>query len=362
MTEIIGKLFGSRGLGEVVPPVIPVSGGFMHKMYKVSAGGKLYAVKHLNSEIMKRPGVMENYEKAEKLEKVLEENNIPIVPALTVNNVKMQEQDGEYFYIFNWQEGSITDWNAITIEQCRKAGNIQGKIHAIDYSGSLSEKNTECTANAAHTESAENVEDIEYARLIEDTEKNGSEIDTPDFNALIEEVKAQNSEIYPVLAENESLLKYAVEQMVSARKKLPDIESIIDDDMDPKNVMWYNGKPVVIDLECLDLGNPVSSVIQLSLQWAGVTTCSFDPEKMKAFYEGYRAAYDNGFRNYAEVFGLAYTWVEWLEYNIVRALGKCEDEDERCLGVSEVKNTVARIKYIRDIEESVKKLMCEMFI
>ena len=333
MTEIIGKLFGSRGLGEVISPVIPVSGGFMHKMYKVCAGGKLYAVKHLNSEIMKRPGVMENYEKAEKLERVLEKNSIPIVPALIINNVKMQEQDGEYFYIFNWQEGSITDWNAITIEQCRKAGNIQGKIHAIDYSDPESTKNTEVSEN---------------------TEQ---ESDIPDFKALTLEAKAQDNEIYPHLAENESLLKYAVEQMVSARKKLPDIETIIDDDMDPKNVMWYNDDPVVIDLECLDHGNPVSSVIQLSLQWAGVTTCSFDPEKMKAFFEGYHEAYDNGFRNYAEAFGLAYTWVEWLEYNIGRALGKCADEDERCLGVSEVKNTVARIKYIRDIEESVKMLM-----
>ena len=325
MTEKIKKLFESRGLGNDVSPIVPVSGGFMHKMYKVNAGGKFYAVKHLNSEIMKRPGVKGNYEKAENLETILEDNNIPIVPALTINNVKMQEQDGEYYYIFDWQEGSITDWNAITIEQCRKAGNIQGKIHAID----------------SHY--------VEHAEI--------SESDTPDFKALIEAAKAQDNEIYPLLAENESLLKYAVEQMISARRKLPDIESIIDDDMDPKNVMWYNGDPVVIDLECLDHGNPVSSVVQLSLQWAGITTCSFDPEKMKAFFEGYFDAYDNGFRNYAEVFGLAYTWVEWLEYNIGRALGKCADEDERCLGVSEVKNTVARIKYIRDIEESVKKFM-----
>ena len=51
MTEIIGRLFELRGLGAVVSPVIPVSGGFMHKMYKVSAGGRHYAVKHLSPSL-----------------------------------------------------------------------------------------------------------------------------------------------------------------------------------------------------------------------------------------------------------------------------------------------------------------------
>ena len=321
MTEIIGRLFELRGLGAVVSPVIPVSGGFMHKMYKVSAGGRHYAVKHLNSEIMKRPDVMENYENAEKLEKILEENSIPIVPALIINNAKMQEQDGEYFYIFNWQEGNITDWDAISIEQCRKAGYIQGKIHAID---------------------SRNIEHVE------------PEVCMIDFGALIEEAKIHAGEIYPVLKENRELLEYALTQVNSSRKCLPEIESIIDEDMDPKNVMWLNDEPIVIDLECLDYGNPVSSAIQLSLQWAGITTCSLDIQKMKAFFEGYLGAYDNGFDKYAEVFGLAYTWVEWLEYNINRALGNCVDENERQLGISEVNNTVARIKYIHEVENEIK--------
>lgn len=319
--EIIKRLFVSKGLGLVEPPIIPVSGGFMHKMYKVYAEGKYYAVKHLNREIMKRPEARKNYEKAERLESILEENKIPIVPAISINNTKMFEFDGEYFYIFNWQEGSVTDWNAITLEQCRKAGSIQGRIHAIDsHSIGCMEQETESI----------------------------------DFRELIEKAKAQNSEVFSILNENVSLLEYALEQMNSARKYLPGIECIIDEDMDPKNVMWLNDEPVVIDLECLDYGNPVSSAIQLSLQWAGITTCSLDLQKMKAFFEGYLESYDNGFNKYAEVFGLAYTWVEWLEYNINRALGYCVDENERQLGISEVNNTVARIKYIYEVEDEVK--------
>ena len=54
---------------------------------------------------------------------------------------------------------------------------------------------------------------------------------------------------------------------------------------------------------------------------------------------------------------MAYTWVEWLEYNITRALGKCMDENERQMGISEVRNTVARIKYIKELENSIKDVI-----
>ena len=132
MTEnTIIKLFESCGLGGVLAPVLPVQGGFMHRMFRVNTAGGSYAVKHLNPEIMKRPGVMENYRRAEELEQVLEDAGIPIVPAVTVGGRKMQAMDGEYFYIFRWQNGRITDWFNISAEQCRQAGNIQGRIHAL---------------------------------------------------------------------------------------------------------------------------------------------------------------------------------------------------------------------------------------
>ena len=132
--------------------------------------------------------------------------------------------------------------------------------------------------------------------------------------------------------------------------------------MDPKNVMWDEGRPVMIDLECLDYGNPVSSVIQLSLQWSGITTCDLDPVKTKAFLDGYLETWDNGFRDYGNVLGLAYTWIEWLEYNITRALGQCRDESERKTGISEVRRTLGRISYIHEKENDLRQLLDRMFL
>ena len=75
-------------LGKIIGEITPVSGGLMHKMYKVQTDKGTYAVKCLNPEIMKRPEAFENYTKAEALEDILEENDIPIVPALSFDEKK----------------------------------------------------------------------------------------------------------------------------------------------------------------------------------------------------------------------------------------------------------------------------------
>lgn len=322
--ETITKLLLSGGLGAVTLPMEPVSGGLMHKMYKVTTDSGVYAVKCLNPEIMSREEVWDNYRRAEQIECILEKEGIPIVPSLTVHNKKMQSLDGRCFYIFPWQDGHITDWNNISEDECRTAGNILGRIHAI------------APQNVSHSEpELSKINWYEYARRATE----------------------ERREIAPVLAENVRLLLQAEEELNRARASLPDIICISDEDMDPKNVMWHEGRPWIIDLECLDYGNPAAHVLQLALQWSGITTCDMDVKKMAVFFEGYLAAYDNGFRAYGDVFGLAYTWVEWLEYNIRRALGECVEEAERMLGISEVRNTVNRIKYIQYKETEIKEAL-----
>lgn len=312
-------------LGKITEPIRPVSGGFLHRMYRIATESGIYAVKHLNTEIMKRPGALLNFARAEELEEIIQKEKIAIVPSLTFHGKKMQQKNGNYYYLFRWQEGSITDWNNITKEQCRQAGHILGQIHAIQP------KKTE------HIE---------------------PELSKIDWDSYCEKAVKEKSEIASLLKENEALLISCEEEMNQARILLPDLSCISDEDMDPKNVMWTNGNPYVIDLECLDRGNPISHSLQLSLQWSGITTCSLDLEKTKAFLGGYRETFDCGECSYRKVFGLAYTWVEWLQYNIERALQiHCMDEAEKRMGISEVKNTIRRIRYLREKEEEIKAIL-----
>lgn len=330
MTEhLIYKLFKEIGLSDVIAPIESVSGGFMHRMYKVHAGEQYYAVKHLNPSIMSREEAIANYDKAEALESILEETGIPIVSALVYNNSKRQVIDGHYFYVFKWQEGNVTDWNHISGEQCYLAGNILGRIHSIEPE-------------------AVKVEDKVIISI--------------DWDSYIDTAVMLNHEIAPLLSENKQLLVYAENELNKARKKLPNISCITDGDMDPKNVMWESGKPRLIDLECLDYGNPISHALQLALQWSGTVTCNIDLALVKAFFEGYLQAYDNGFRQYDEVFGLAYSWIEWLEYNMNRVLDSHMNETERNMGLSEFNNTLKRIRYIYDREEEIKTSLRQLFL
>ena len=46
--ELIVDLMKKCGLGAAIFPIEPVSGGLMHKMYRVRTDCGTYAVKHLN--------------------------------------------------------------------------------------------------------------------------------------------------------------------------------------------------------------------------------------------------------------------------------------------------------------------------
>jgi len=223
--DLIISLMQTCGFGDVISPIKQVSGGFLHRMYKVVTEQGTYAVKCLNPEIMSREGVLENYERAEQIESILEKAEIPIVPAITVKGRKMQNVGGQYFYLFRWLEGQITDWNNISDKQCYIAGNILGKIHAI------------------------NPQEMTHK------EPEMSHIDWQKYLCRAEE---QDSEIATVLTDNVRMLIDVEQEMNRARKFLPDVQCISNEDMDPKNIMWNDGKPYVIDLECLDYGNPVS--------------------------------------------------------------------------------------------------------
>lgn len=111
---------------------VRLNGGFMHKMYRLETEQGTYALKLLNSFVMQRETAMENYATAERLELVLEQRNIPILPALTFGVRKMQEIDGEYFYLFDYYDGKSLKGRKITEYHCTEIGKTLAEIHNID--------------------------------------------------------------------------------------------------------------------------------------------------------------------------------------------------------------------------------------
>ena len=222
MRELITKLMRACGLGDVRGDLVPVSGGLMHCMFKVTTDAGVYAVKALNPDVMCRPGVRENFARAEELERVLESRGLPVVAAMVfggdaqaAGGQKMLEIDGRFFYIFKWLEGRITDWDSISVEQCYKAGNVLGRIHSVDWleDGLTGDAGTKSDQQEAGAQS----------RI--------------DFEEYLSLARAKGSGIASQIEENLPVLITAQDEYLEAQSAMPPVRAIIDDDMDPKNVM-----------------------------------------------------------------------------------------------------------------------------
>lgn len=341
------KVTRQFGLGELTARPERVSGGFMHKMYKVETSAGVYALKLLNPVIMKRPGAMGNYQRAEGLERILQENDIPVIPALEKDGLKMQCLDGRYYYLFAWFAGKALYWHEIGEAHCRVAGKLLAKIHRIP-----------CAAGGrlpgqGAKESAD--QDVRKILNWEGSEASGQEgMFGEDWDSYIEQAAGACPEIAGELAESRELLYQAQRAYHAAIKSVPNVRCICDGDMDCKNVLWKDNEPYIIDLECLDYGNPFTEMYQLALSWAGGAVCNLDFARFGGFIEEYGWEYGDMPVDWKALSGMGYSWLDWLAYNVRRSLGiECADEEERQLGIRETQETVRRIRYYASVREEL---------
>ena len=318
--DIFNKICLQLDLGEIIAEPTQLKGGFMHKMYSLFTTKGKYAIKILNPYVMKRDTVFENYRIAEELEAKLEQTDIPILPALTFNGKKMQEIDGQYFYLFDFYEGKSLKGEEITVEHCRKIGEFLAKIHNIEKKAQP---------------------------------YNRSEINV-DWDMLIEKLSENNNELYNLLSANRDILYESQQKGNLAVKKMPPVLTICHNDMDSKNVIWKNSDNCrIIDLECLCYSSPFVELYEMALCWSGYENCSIDFNLFKALIKSYA---DNGGElpdNWETIYYSSYGRLKWLEYNVKRALGIDCGEDEIEMGVSEVRETMEHVVYYHGVRDEI---------
>lgn len=316
------KALRDMGLGTLLARPERVTGGLMHEMYSVRSTRGRYALKLLNPAIMRRPGVLDNYARAERLERLLQARGLPIVPALEADGRKLRSIDGRYFYMFDWVDGVALPWDGIAQSHCEVIGGLLGRIHWVER--------TKARVEAATFEA--------------------------DWDAYTDAAEASGCEIAGALRGRRDLLYAAQAQYNAAMRSLPDVVCICNGDMDSKNVLWAEGRPAVIDLECLDYGNPLNDLFQLALSWSGGVLCDVDTGRLRAFIGAYRRAAGPFEADWPSLYGLAFGWLEWLEYNVKRALGiECGGEEERLLGIAQAREAIARVVYF----DSVRGMLLE---
>lgn len=233
-----------------------LSGGFMHKMYRIDTQQGIFALKLLNPFIMQRETAKDNFAKAERIELLLEQQGVPILPALSLDGRKMQEADGEHFYLFDYFPGKVLQGNEITAYHCQEMGKVLAEIHSID----------------------KRYENEVFCEM------------SIDWNFYLAEMKNTDTKLYAMLKNAFPVIQDSQNKGNQARKKLPPIVSICHNDMDCKNVLWNGNDYRIIDLECLSYGNPFMELFELALCWSGYENCQIDFGLFQAFLQGYANA------------------------------------------------------------------------
>ena len=281
---------------------------------------------------MARSEAYGNFVVSELVSNLAKKNGIPVSSALDIDGNYLTKLDDMYYMAFDYVNGKTLKDDEITIEHCKKIGNVLAHIHLLDYKEIGLQPNI-----------------VKYKRLY-DWE---SYINNPNFSKMsYKNLFMKNYRKY------NSILKRANERFNATNIN----QTICHSDMDPKNVMWNNDNPIIIDWECAGVANPERELLENALCWSGFLSNNFSEEKFTAIFKEYFK-----YRNiensewYDVICGNLVGRFDWIKYNLERSLGIISnDEEEMKLAENEVVKTIDEINryldFIGDMYDIIIKL------
>lgn len=317
----IEKFCEKYNLGTVLN-ITKISGGLMHKMFKVETTKGIYCIKVLNPEVMSRNGSYGNFVLSESVSNLAKKNGIPVSSSLDIDGNYLTKLDDLYYMVFDFIDGRVLKDDEITTLNCKKIGNVLAHIHLLDYKELGLEP------------------DIIKCDRLYDWE---SYINNPNFNKM----SYRNVFLYNYKKYN-SILKRANERFNESNIN----QAICHCDMDPKNVMWNNDNPIIIDWECAGIANPERELLEVALCWSGFLSNNFNEEKFITIFKEYsKYRCINNIEWFDVICGNLVGRFEWLKYNLDRSLGiVSNDEEEMKLAQNEVVKTIDEInRYLNSI-------------
>ena len=331
---IIINFCKTYNFGHVIS-ITKLFGGLMHKMFKVETDKDTYCFKILNPEVMSRSEAYNNFVRSETISNFVKENGIFASNALKIDGKYLTKYNDFYFMIFKFIDGKILKDEEITIDHCRKIGYILAHIHSLDFN--------KLGINPPLLQNNKIIDWEKYTK--------NSNYDKMSYK----EIYLKNYKKY------DSLYLEAYKKLIISNKNL----AICHLDMDPKNVMWENNNPIIIDWECAGISNPDREIFEDALCWSGFLSNNFNHEKFLVIfkeYSKYRKIDDIDWYNVA--FGNLIGRLEWLKYNLERSLGIISnDRDEKKKKKNEVIKTIDELnRYLELIDELINiiiSIICE---
>ena len=226
--------FDALGLGRVVEPPKALTGGLLHRVFRVDTDRGAYAVKLIDPEVAGRPGAIDNIENSEGAAAALA-GVVPAVAAIAFDGRRVRGIDGRWAVVYPWAEGASVFPPDITPAHCAAVGHTLGRMHAA---------NVRAPGIAP-----------EAARM--------PEIDWPGL--LMKAPAARwRTRIESALPD---LMRWSDAARV-AEGRLSDPPVLSHRDLDPKNVLWQGLSPRLIDWEAAGYVNPQRELLEVLLYWA----------------------------------------------------------------------------------------------
>lgn len=311
----IEKFCTKYNLGKVLS-ITKLYGGLMHKMFKVETSNGIYCIKVLNKEVMSRSDAYDNFIVSENISNLANRSGIPVSSALSIDGNYLIKLDDNYYMVFDYVDGKILSDEEITINHCKKIGNILGKLHLLDYKEIGLESNI-----------------VEYKKIY-------------DWKKYIDNSNFNNMEYKELYLTNYKKYNSLIKRIIECFNRSNINQTICHMDMDPKNVMWNNNNnPIIIDWECATIANPERELLETALCWSGFLSNNFNKEKFISIfkeYSKYRSI--NNIDWYDVICGNLVGRFEWLKYNLDRSLGIISNDIEEIkLASNEVIKTIDEI-------------------
>lgn len=313
MIHLIGDFCTAYGLGPLLAEPASVSGGLMHTMYRVKTAQGEYAVKILNADIMKRPTAYQNMVNSEIISNALKDV-VPLVAARAFGGKHVIEFKGAFWMVFDWLEGHSIFPPDLTAQHCARVGDLLGRIHAAD--------------------------------LRVDTMACDTGIRQPfAWRELLNAAQQENPKCFALLQEHWDAINAWDDQLVVSWPLVQRHQVISHRDLDPKNILWQDGQPFIIDWEAAGYVNPAQELVEVLNYWMIEPDGHYSREKFDAMQSAYAAHMDLSGTDWKAVLSAGYAgMLGWLEYNAKRAAGlEGSAETDRAEGIAQVQQTLQEL-------------------
>ena len=321
----------SYGLGPLTAPPTPLSGGYLHKVWRVNTQEGPFVIKALNPAIVKKPGMLERIERSERIGAAFSQEGIPAVVPIALNGRFTSLIGDRYYLLYPFVLGNLYNLNRVSHVQACHVAQLLARMHSLHL--------------PIQKEIALHYDIVEEAT----------------WNELLAKCRMDGLPFADELEAHLPFFLHCNEQHAANLDELNGHLVLGHRDLHPENILWENGHtPHIIDWEYSGLLNPIQEITGAALEWSGLIMRNLDSDCFHAFIKAYKTAGGEltmdpmkGFYTF-----IANNLLSWTEINVNRALGLSSDSrEEHAFATKMLGEIFKTLSYIEMNLDKIRQLL-----